>query len=137
MDEGFCTGLKEVVSKPISLPWSRFAVALRHYWSHACKRAYLGHICLCLLSDLMAGKNHREHCYLNNSGINPLFERVMALGLVLEVLASDTKIACPERSMHLCRQNGILLCLQKLLFLTMIFPCASQTLFTAYLRRAL
>lgn len=45
-------------------------------------------------------KKHCGHCYLTNSGMNPLFERVMALGLVLKALASDTKIAPPERSMR-------------------------------------
>lgn len=67
--------------------------------------AYRGHMCLCLLNDLMPGKQNCEYCYLNGSGINPLYQRVMAHGLVLETLALDTKIVPSEKSVHPCRQN--------------------------------
>lgn len=62
-------------------------------------------MCLCLLNDLMPGKQNCEYCYLNGSGINPLYQRVMAHGLVLETLALDTKIVPSEKSVHPCRQN--------------------------------
>jgi len=50
-----------------------------------------------------AGKKHCEYCYFNDTRITPLFQRVMAHGLVLEALVLSTS---SKMSVHPCRQCG-------------------------------